>query len=137
MGLNRQEKADMIKEISEIIAGTEGLVIAEYRGLTVDAATKLRKEARENGVQLRVLKNTLARRAVKDTPFEGLSDQFVGPFFTVFLLTLWLLPRSWLTLPRQTRSSLLRLVQCPTTSLTLPALKNLPQCRAAMNCWLS
>ena len=41
MGLNRQEKADMIKEISEIIAGTEGLVIAEYRGLTVDAATKL------------------------------------------------------------------------------------------------
>ena len=51
MGLNRQEKADMIKEISEIIAGTEGLVIAEYRGLTVDAATKLRKEARENGVQ--------------------------------------------------------------------------------------
>ena len=135
MGLNRQEKADMIKEISEIIAGTEGLVIAEYRGLTVDAATKLRKEARENGVQLRVLKNTLARRAVKDTPFEGLSDQ--DPFFTVFLLTLWLLPRSWLTLPRQTRSSLLRLVQCPTTSLTLPALKNLPQCRAAMNCWLS
>ena len=133
MGLNRQEKADMIKEISEIIAGTEGLVIAEYRGLTVDAATKLRKEARENGVQLRVLKNTLARRAVKDTPFEGLSD----PFFTVFLLTLWPLPRSWLTLPRQTRSSLLRLVQCPTTSLTLPALKNLPQCRAAMNCWLS
>ena len=137
MGLNRQEKADMIKEISEIIAGTEGLVIAEYRGLTVDAATKLRKEARENGVQLRVLKNTLARRAVKDTPFEGLSDQFVGPLLTVFLLTLWLLPRSWLTLPRQTRSSLLRLVQCPTTSLTLPALKNLPQCRAAMNCWLS
>ena len=49
MGLNRQEKADMIKEISEIIAGTEGLVIAEYRGLTVDAANKLRKEARENG----------------------------------------------------------------------------------------
>lgn len=84
MGLNRQEKADMIKEISEIIAGTEGLVIAEYRGLTVDAATKLRKEARENGVQLRVLKNTLARSAVKDTPFEGLSDQFVGPLLYGF-----------------------------------------------------
>lgn len=84
MGLNRQEKADMTKEISEIIAGTEGLVIAEYRGLTVDAATKLRKEARENGVQLRVLKNTLARRAVKDTPFEGLSDQFVGPLLYGF-----------------------------------------------------
>ena len=79
-----KKTADMIKEISEIIAGTEGLVIAEYRGLTVDAATKLRKEARENGVQLRVLKNTLARRAVKDTPFEGLSDQFVGPLLYGF-----------------------------------------------------
>ena len=58
MSLNRQEKADMIKEIGEIIAGTQGLVIAEYRGLTVDAATKLRAEARKNGVELRVLKNT-------------------------------------------------------------------------------
>ena len=137
MGLNRQEKADMIKEISEIIAGTEGLVIAEYRGLTVDAATKLRKEARENGVQLRVLKNTLARRAVKDTPFEGLSDQFVGPLLYGFSADPVAPAKVMATLPRQTRSSLLRLVQCPTTSLTLPALKNLPQCRAAMNCWLS
>ena len=47
MGLNRQEKADMIKEISEIVADTEGLVIAEFRGLTVDAATQLRAEARK------------------------------------------------------------------------------------------
>lgn len=79
MGLNRQEKADMIKEISEIVADTEGLVIAEFRGLTVDAATQLRAEARKKGVKLRVLKNTLARRAVQGTPFEGLADQFVGP----------------------------------------------------------
>lgn len=79
MGLNRQEKADMIKEISEIVADTEGLIIAEFRGLTVDAATQLRAEARKKGVKLRVLKNTLARRAVQGTPFEGLSDQFVGP----------------------------------------------------------
>lgn len=84
MGLNRQEKADMIKEISEIVANTQGLVIAEYRGLTVDAATQLRAEARKKGVKLRVLKNTLARRAVKDTPFEGLSDQFVGPLLYGF-----------------------------------------------------
>ncbi len=84
MSLNRQEKADMIKEIGEIIAGTQGLVIAEYRGLTVDAATKLRAEARKNGVELRVLKNTLVRRAVKETPFEGLSDQFAGPLMYGF-----------------------------------------------------
>ena len=79
MGLNRQEKADMIKEISEIIAGTEGLVIAEYRGLTVEAVTKLRANAREQGVQLRVVKNTLVRRAVEGTPYADLADQFVGP----------------------------------------------------------
>lgn len=84
MGLNRQEKADMIKEISDIVADTQCLVIAEYRGLTVDAATQLRAEARKQGVKLRVLKNTLARRAVKDTPFEGLSDQFVGPLLYGF-----------------------------------------------------
>lgn len=84
MGLNKQEKADMIQEISKMVADAQGVVIAEYRGLTVDAATKLRKEARENGVELRVLKNTLARLAVKGTPFEGLSDQFVGPLLYGF-----------------------------------------------------
>ncbi len=84
MSLNRQEKADMIKEISGIVADSQSIVIAEYRGLTVDAATKLRAEARKEGVQLRVLKNTLVRRAVAGTPFEGLSDQFVGPLLYGF-----------------------------------------------------
>lgn len=84
MGLNKKEKAEMIQEISDIVANSQGIVVAEYRGLTVDAATKLRAEARKNGVQLRVLKNTLARLAVKDTPFEGLSDQFVGPLLYGF-----------------------------------------------------
>ena len=70
MGLNRQEKADMIKEISEIVADTEGLVIAEFRGLTVDAATQLRAEARKKVMKLRVLKNTLARRAVQGNSFR-------------------------------------------------------------------
>ncbi len=79
MGLNRQEKAEMIKEIGNLVAGSETLVIAEFRGLTVDAATKLRAEARSKGVQLRVLKNTLVRRAVEGTPFADLSDKFVGP----------------------------------------------------------
>lgn len=60
------------------------IVIAEYRGLTVEAVTKLRAEARKEGVQLRVLKNTLVRRAVAGTPFEGLSDQFVGPLLYGF-----------------------------------------------------
>ena len=79
MGLNRQDKATVITEMSELIAQSSAIVIAEYRGLTVEAITKLRADARKQGVQLRVVKNTLVRRAVAGTPFEGLSDKFVGP----------------------------------------------------------
>ena len=55
------------------------MIVAEYRGLDVERITQLRAKARESGVYLRVLKNTLARRAVKGTPFEKLADQMVGP----------------------------------------------------------
>ena len=79
MGLNRQDKAAVIEEVSNIVAGSASIVIAEYRGLSVEAVTELRANARKEGVQLRVLKNTLVRRAVAGTPFEGLSDKFVGP----------------------------------------------------------
>lgn len=79
MGLNKQEKAAMIEEVSALVAGAQTIVVAEYRGLNVEAVTKLRKQARGRGVQLRVLKNTLARRAVNDTPFAGLAERLVGP----------------------------------------------------------
>lgn len=79
MGLNRQDKGAVIEEMSSIIATASTIVIAEYRGLTVDAVTKLRAEARKQGVQLRVAKNTLVRRAVAGTPYEALADKFVGP----------------------------------------------------------
>ncbi|WP_424192859.1 50S ribosomal protein L10 [Ampullimonas aquatilis] len=79
MALNRTEKAVVIEEISAEVAGAQSVVVAEYRGLEVGNITTLRKKARENGVYLRVLKNTLARRAVAGTPFEVLSDKLVGP----------------------------------------------------------
>ena len=79
MGLNRQEKAAKVEEVSALVATAQSIVVAEYRGLDVDSATKLRKQARSQGVQLRVLKNTLARRAVSGTAFAGLSDKLVGP----------------------------------------------------------
>jgi large subunit ribosomal protein L10 len=79
VSLNRQEKAAVIEEVSALVAKSQSIVVAEYRGLDVDAVTKLRKQARGQGVQLRVLKNTLARRAVSGTPFAGLSDKMVGP----------------------------------------------------------
>lgn len=79
MALNREEKAAVIEEVSAQVAQAGSIVLAEYRGLTVEKITQLRKRARESGVYLRVLKNTLVRRAVKDTPYEKLADQMVGP----------------------------------------------------------
>lgn len=79
MSLNRQEKAVVIDEVSVEIAKAQSVIIAEYRGLDVASVTVLRKTARESGVYLRVLKNTLVRRAVAGSPFEGLSGQLTGP----------------------------------------------------------
>ncbi len=79
MGLNLEEKKAAVTEISAKLVGAQAVVVAEYRGLEVEGMTELRRKARASGVYLRVLKNTLARRAVKDTPFEQLADQLVGP----------------------------------------------------------
>lgn len=79
MALNREAKAAVVTEVSAEVAKAKAIIVAEYRGLEVGAITALRKQARNQGVYLRVLKNTLARRAVAGTPFEGLSDKLVGP----------------------------------------------------------
>ncbi|MEK9768989.1 MAG: 50S ribosomal protein L10 [Betaproteobacteria bacterium] len=79
MSLNRKEKEAVVEEISQKLANAQAVVLAEYRGLTVEEMTRLRVNARNSGVYLRVLKNTLAKIAVKDTPFEGLSGEMVGP----------------------------------------------------------
>ena len=69
----------MVEDIGAEVALAQSIIVAEYRGLEVGAITALRKQARASGVYLRVLKNTLARRAVMGTPFEGLSGHMVGP----------------------------------------------------------
>ena len=79
MSLNRKQKEAVIGEISEKLSDAQSVVLAEYRGLTVGEMTQLRVNARNSGVYLRVLKNTLAKLAVKGTPFEGLSGDMVGP----------------------------------------------------------
>ncbi|AEC21450.1 50S ribosomal protein L10 [Pusillimonas sp. T7-7] len=79
MSLNRQEKAVVIEEVSAEVAKAQSIIIAEYRGLDVASVTVLRKTARESGVYLRVLKNTLVRRAVAGTPYEELTAQLSGP----------------------------------------------------------
>lgn len=79
MGLNLNDKKAVVAEVSAQVANAETIAIAEYRGIEVGDLTVLRKKARESGVYLRVLKNTLVRRAVAGTPFAGLADQMVGP----------------------------------------------------------
>lgn len=84
MSLNRNEKAAVVKDVSEQVARAQTLALAEYRGLTVEHLNALRKQARERGVYLHVLKNTLARRAVTGTPFEVASGAMVGPLIYGF-----------------------------------------------------
>ena len=84
MALNREAKANVVAEVVAEVAKAQAIVVAEYRGLEVGAITALRKQARGQGVYLRVLKNTLARRAVAGTPFEGLTDRMVGPLIYGF-----------------------------------------------------
>jgi large subunit ribosomal protein L10 len=79
LSLNLEQKQAVVAEVSEQLKAAQAIVLAEYRGLPVGNLTELRKKARTSGVYLRVLKNTLARRAVAETPFAGLSDQMVGP----------------------------------------------------------
>jgi large subunit ribosomal protein L10 len=77
--LSRQEKAVKVEEVCAMVAQAKAIIVAEYRGLDVESVTRLRRQARGQGVHLRVLKNTLARRAMAGTPFAGLSDHLVGP----------------------------------------------------------
>jgi len=79
LGLSLEQKQAMVSEISARLAGAQSVIVAEYRGLNVESVTQLRSKARKSGVYLRVLKNTLVRRAVQGTPFEKLAEQMVGP----------------------------------------------------------
>lgn len=79
MGLNLDDKKAVVAEVAEQLANAQTVVVAEYRGIDVGALTKLRAQARDGGVYLRVVKNTLVRRAAEGTPFAPLADQMSGP----------------------------------------------------------
>lgn len=84
MSLNRNEKQTVVTDVAAQAARSQTLALAEYRGLTVEHLNVLRKQARDKGVYLHVLKNTLARRAVAGTPFEVASGAMVGPLIYGF-----------------------------------------------------
>lgn len=79
MGLTLEQKQAVVAEVSGVLNRAQAVILAENRGLPVAEMTALRRKARSSGVYLRVLKNTLARRAIADTPFKGLADHLVGP----------------------------------------------------------
>ena len=84
MSLNRNEKEAVVTDVAAQVARSQTLALAEYRGMTVEHLNALRKIAREKGVYLHVLKNSLARRAVAGTPFEVAADSMAGPLIYGF-----------------------------------------------------
>ncbi|WP_225639354.1 50S ribosomal protein L10 [Candidatus Profftia sp. (ex Adelges kitamiensis)] len=84
MALNLQDKKAIIAKFIEVTRSAHSAVIADSRGITVDKITKLRKEGRGCGVYMHVVRNTLMRRVVKDTPFQCLQNDFLGPTLIAF-----------------------------------------------------
>lgn len=86
MPLNRIEKEALVQEVNNVASDALSLVGAEYRGITAEDLRELRKQAHEGGVYLRVIKNTLARRAFAGTEFECVSEALTGPLLLAFSL---------------------------------------------------
>lgn len=79
MSLNLEEKKAIVAEVSAQVANAQAIIVAEYRGMEVGQMTQLRAKTRESGIYFRVIKNSLVRRAVADTPYAGLAKHMVGP----------------------------------------------------------
>ena len=79
MSLNLEEKKAIVAEVSAQVANAQAIIIAEYRGIEVGQMTQLRAKTRESGIYFRVIKNSLVRRAVADTPYAQLANHMVGP----------------------------------------------------------
>jgi large subunit ribosomal protein L10 len=79
MGLNLDDKKAVVADVSAQLSGAQTIVVAEYKGIGVAQLTRLRAQARKSGVYLRVLKNTLVRRAVSGSPFACLAEHMSGP----------------------------------------------------------
>ncbi|MCR6663004.1 MAG: 50S ribosomal protein L10 [Luteimonas sp.] len=84
MALNLSQKQEVVAELADVAAKAHSLVAAEYAGTTVEQMTAMRKKARESGVYLKVVKNTLAARAVEGTEYECVKDKLVGPLLYAF-----------------------------------------------------
>ncbi len=84
MALRLEEKKEIVSEVAQVASDAHSAIAAEYRGLSVSELTELRARARQQGVYLRVVKNTLAKRALEGTPYECMRDSLVGPLMLAF-----------------------------------------------------
>lgn len=84
MPLNLEQKKAVVAEVAEVASTAYSAIAAEYRGLTVGEMTELRAKAREAGVYVRVIKNSLARRAVENTDFDCMKEELTGPLVIAF-----------------------------------------------------
>ena len=84
MALRLEDKQAIVAEVNEAAGNALSAVLADYRGLTVEEMTGLRKQAREEGVYLRVVRNTLLKRAVEGTEYECISEALIGPTMLAF-----------------------------------------------------
>src|SRR5579862_4225292 len=84
MPLKLADKQSLVAEVSEVAAKAQSVIAAEYRGLTVSQMTELRTKARTQGVYMRVVKNTLARKALAGTSFESVGPKLKGPLVLAF-----------------------------------------------------
>jgi len=84
VGLRLEDKQTIVSEVNEAAGSALSAVLADYRGLTVAEMTELRSKARTSGIYLRVVRNTLAKRAIDGTPYECLRDALTGPTLVAF-----------------------------------------------------
>lgn len=86
MNMKLEEKKQAVTEIASMAEDAHGLITAHYRGMTVDQMTELRRKGRDSGVSLKIVKNTLAKRALVDSQYQGVTEKLVGPTILAFSL---------------------------------------------------
>lgn len=135
MGLNLEQKRTVVSEVSAKIAGAQSIVLAENLGLGVEAATRLRVKARAEGVYLRVIKNTLARRAVQGTSFAVAADQMVGPLLYGISTDPVAAAKLLSDFAKTNEKLVIKGGALPNHMLDAKACWRLPVCRAETSCW--
>ena len=137
MGLSLEQKQAKVSEVASKLKGAQAVIVAEYRGLNVESATRLRSKARKSGLYLRVLKNTLARRAVQGTPFEKLAGELFGPLMYGISSDPVAGAKVMSEFARENEHFVIKAGAMPNTVMSRRTSRRSRCCRAAKSCWRS